>query len=227
MAYAPYVATPNFNSSSIDFTVANKVAEQKDLLYAKATNQTKAENSGANKVKFTFNHALAKIGYKVKLKEDYKNVTIKLKKITLAGSTTEPTKKAFYTKGTIDLSKTSSDVKLWTKPTPAEKQNFDWFSGEKSVTSTSESNPDTDYLFVIPQDFSNTDELYVIVEYTIQNGTTETMTSTVSSKIVGKFEQGKAYTINLTIGLTPIEFDVDNVITPWENGTTIPEIPLN
>lgn len=125
------------------------------------------------------------------------------------------------------MSKTSSDVKLWTKQTPAEKQNFDWFSGEKSVTSTSESNPDTDYLFVIPQDFSNTDELYVIVEYTIQNGTTETMTSTVSSKIVGKFEQGKAYTINLTIGLTPIEFDVDNVITPWENGTTIPEIPLN
>lgn len=95
LAYAPYVATPNFNSSSIDFTVANKVAEQKDLLYAKATNQTKAENSGANKVKFTFNHALAKIGYKVKLKEDYKNVTIKLKKITLAGSTTEPTKKLF------------------------------------------------------------------------------------------------------------------------------------
>ena len=228
LAYAPYVGTPNFNgSSSIDFTVENNVAAQKDLLWANATNQTKAENSGTNKVKFKFAHALSKLGYTVKLKEDYKNVTIKLKKITLAGSTTEPTKKAFYTKGTIDLSKTSSDAELWTKSTPAEKQNFDWFSGEKSVTSTSESNPDKDYLFVIPQDFSNTDELYVIVEYTIQNGTTETMTSTVSSKIVGNFEQGKAYTINLTIGLTPIEFDVDNVITPWENGTTIPEIPLN
>ena len=227
LAYAPYVGIPNFNVSSIDFTVANKVAEQKDLLWANATNQTKAENSGTNKVKFKFAHALSKLGYTVKLKEDYKNVTIKLKKITLAGSTTEPTKKAFYTKGTIDLSKTSSDAELWTKPTPAEKQNFDWFSGEKPVTSTSESNPDTDYLFVIPQDFSNTDELYVIVEYTIQNGSTETMTSTVSSKIKGNFEQGKAYTINLTIGLTPIEFDVDNVITPWENGTAIPEIPLN
>lgn len=227
LAYAPYVETPNFNGSSIDFTVENNVAAQKDLLWAKAENQTKANNSGANKVKFKFAHALSKLGYTVKLKEDYKNVTIKLKKITLAGSTTEPTKKAFYTKGTIDLSKTSSDAELWTKPTPAEKQNFDWFSGEKSVTSTSESNPNTDYLFVIPQDFSNTDELYVIVEYTIQNGETGTMTSTVSSKIEGNFEQGKAYTINLTIGLTPIEFDVDNVITPWVDGNTIPEIHLN
>ena len=196
-----------------------------DLVWANAKNQTKANNSGAKKVEFTFNHALAKIGYKVKLKDDYKNVTIKLKKITLAGSTTEPTKKAFYTKGTIDLSKTSSDAELWTKPTSAEKQNFDWFSGDKSVTSTSESNPDTDYLFVIPQDFSNTDELYVIVEYTIQNGSTETMTSTVSSKLTKNFLQGKAYTINLTIGLTPIEFNAD--VTGWVDDNTIPEIPLN
>lgn len=35
LAYAPYGGTPNFNgSSSIDFTVENNVAAQKDLLYA-------------------------------------------------------------------------------------------------------------------------------------------------------------------------------------------------
>ena len=232
LAYAPYADKTALNTtldgkmtSCINFTVENTVTKQKDLLWANAKDQTKANNSGAKKVEFTFNHALAKIGYKVKLKDDYKNVTIKLKKITLAGSTTEPTKKAFYTKGTIDLSKTSSDAELWTKPTSAEKQNFDWFSGDKSVTSTSESNPDTDYLFVIPQDFSNTDELYVIVEYTIQNGSTETMTSTVSSKLTKNFLQGKAYTINLTIGLTPIEFNAD--VTGWVDDNTIPEIPLN
>ena len=232
LAYAPYADKTALNTtldgkmtSCINFTVENTVTKQKDLLWANAKDQTKANNSGAKKVEFTFNHALAKIGYKVKLKDDYKNVTIKLKKITLAGSTTEPTKKAFYTKGTIDLSKTSSDAELWTKPTSAEKQNFDWFSGDKSVTSTSESNPDTDYLFVIPQDFSNTDELYVIVEYTIQNGSTETMTSTVSSKLTKNFLQGKAYTINLIIGLTPIEFNAD--VTGWVDDNTIPEIPLN
>lgn len=233
LAYAPYVEAPNFNSSSIDFTVVNNVADQKDLLWAKAENQTKANNSGTNKVKFKFAHALSKLGYTVKLKEDYKNVTIKLKKITLAGSDTNAKTPAFYTKGTINLS-----TDQWSTLSADAKQYFEWFSGDKPVTfvkPASEdkpaSNPATDYLFVIPQDFSkgnkNNDNLYVIVEYTIQNGETETMTSTVSSKIEGNFEQGKAYTINLTIGLTPIEFDVDNVITPWVDGNTIPEIPLN
>lgn len=37
------------------------------------------------------------------------------------------------------------------------------------------------------------------------------MKSTVSSPIVKNFEQGKAYTINLTIGLTKIDFDVTDV----------------
>ena len=52
------------------------------------------------------------------------------------------------------------------------------------------------------------------------------MTSTVSSKIEDNFEQGKAYTINLTIGLTPIDFDVE-VVNGWVDDNTIPEIPLN
>lgn len=73
-------------------------------------------------------------------------------------------------------------------------------------------------MFVIPQDFSKTtagaDELYVIVEYTISySGVTETITNRVSSKLKKNFEQGKAYMINLTIGLTPIEFDAD--VTDW------------
>lgn len=202
LAYAPYVATPNFNSSSIDFTVENNVAAQKDLLYAKATNQKKAENSGTNKVKFTFSHALAKIGYKVKTSAPYEGTTIKLNKITLAGSATEPTKTAFYKKGTINLS-----TGAWTPSTSEEKQNFEWFTNTSGTVVTTEAadNDPGNYLFVIPQKFSTpaTDELYVIVEYTIQTGTTA-MKSIVSSKINGNFEQGKAYTINLTIGLTPM-----------------------
>lgn len=160
---------------------------------------------------------MSRLGYTVRLKDDYKNVTITLKKIILAGSATESTTPAFYTKGTIDLS-----TGLWTTSSSDAKQKFDWFSGDKSVTSTSESNPNTDYLFVIPQDFSNTDELYVIVEYTIQNGSTETMTSTVSSKLTNNFLQGKAYTINLIIGLTPIEFDA--TVEDWKDGAKIDDI---
>ena len=217
-------------TSCINFTVENTVTKQKDLLWANAENKTKDNiSTDENKVKFQFAHALSRLGYSVKLKDAYSDATITLKKITLAGSATEPTKEAFYTKGTIDLSKTSSDANLWTISTPAEKQNFNWFSATQALSTTVYNNPNTDYLFVIPQDFSQktsgADELYVIVEYTIQTGTTAIMTSRVSSQIKKNFEQGKAYMINLTIGLTPIEFNAD--VTVWDESDKGYDIPLN
>lgn len=222
LAYAPYADKTTLNNTSIDFTVVNNVAGQKDLLWANAKDQTKEKNSSPKKVEFKFAHALSRLGYSVKLKEAYSGATITLKKITLAGSATEPTKEAFYTKGTIDLSKTSSDANLWTISTPAEKQYFNWFSATQALSTTVYNNPNTEYLFVIPQDFSQktsgADELYVIVEYTVelplQTGTTGPMTTSVSKKLEKKFDQGKAYMINLTIGLTPIEFEAD--VTKWD-----------
>lgn len=213
LAYAPYADGTTLNNTSIDFTVSS-ITEQKDLLWAKADGQTKEKG----KVTFKFAHALSRLGYTVKLNKTVpaSEATITLNKITLAGSADEATK-AFYTAGTIDLSKTSTD--LWTTSSTDAKQNFKWFSGTHDLGTTDYSNPATDYLFVIPQDFSitepNADELYVIVEYTIEynSGVKATVTNTVSSQIKKKFEQGKAYTINLTIGLTPIEFDAD--VTPW------------
>ena len=223
LAYAPYAEKTLKNTTCIDFTVAKNAAEQEDLLWAKAEKQTKTNQSGGNKVKFTFNHALSRLGYSVNLKEAYSGATIKLQKITLAGSADEKTN-AFYTKGTIDLSCPSSSTtaaaaSLWTISSPDDKQNFPWFSGEQTLTKTDKvANNNSEYLFVIPQDFSKTtagaDELYVIVEYTISySGVTETITNRVSSKLKKNFEQGKAYMINLTIGLTPIEFDAD--VTDW------------
>lgn len=214
LAYAPYADGTTLNNTSIDFTVSS-ITEQKDLLWAKADGQTKEKG----KVTFKFAHALSRLGYTVKLNKTVpaSEATITLNKITLAGSADEATK-AFYTAGTIDLSKTSS-TDLWTTSSTDAKQNFKWFSGTHDLGTTDYSNPATDYLFVIPQDFSitepNADELYVIVEYTIEynSGVKATVTNTVSSQIKKKFEQGKAYTINLTIGLTPIEFDAD--VTPW------------
>lgn len=227
LAYAPYVGETSLkNNTSIDFTVEGDVAKQKDLLWANAKNQTKAKNSGENKVKFTFNHALAKIGYTVKTSVADDNVTITLNKITLAGSAKNPAKGVFYTTGTINLSKDLSNAEdptaLWTDCKG--EQYFTWSSDFPNVTSSSLSN--SDYLFVIPQDFSTGTELYIIVDYTIKykDGTTAEMKSTVSSQIKKNFEQGKAYTINLIIGLTPIEFDAE--VAEWGIGDT-ENIPLN
>lgn len=217
LAYAPYAdKTTLKNTTCIDFTVSPTIADQKDLLWANAKNQTKANNSGDKKVEFTFNHALAKIGYAVKKGVADDNVTITLNKITLAGSATDPTVGAFYADGTIDLSKdlTNKDdaTVLWTSCTG--KQPFTWSTGFPAVTGSYASS--SDYLFVIPQDFSTETELDVIVDYTIsyKKGATATMNSTVSSQIKKNFEQGKAYTINLTIGLTPIEFNAE--VNDWD-----------
>lgn len=244
LAYAPYVGTPNFNGSSIDFTVENNVADQKDLLYAKTTGQTMANNSGTNKVTFKFNHALSRLGYSVKLNGTCSSdATITLKKITLAGSApasetetaSDPTG-AFHKTGTIDLS-----TGKWT--TTSDKQYFNWYSAPtsgasetsgiqsitftKSTAGTTYKNKDDEYLFVIPQDFSGANKLDVIVEYDIKyNGISETLTNKVYKRITPNFEQGKAYTIKLTIG-RPIDFDVDAEITPWDDKTTIPEISLD
>ena len=221
LAYAPYDSKYNTrvtkDNQKLEFTVDSDIKKQKDLLWANAKGQTKANIANTdNKVKFQFAHALSRLGYTVKLKEAYSDATITLTKITLAGSS-DGTGKAFYTTGTIDLSKTSS-AGLWTTSASDAKQKFDWFSGTQTLATTDHKNPDADYLFVIPQDFSATtasDKLYVIVEYTIEgyNGVTTPMTNKVYKQLKQEFEQGKAYTINLTIGLTPIEFDAD--VTPW------------
>lgn len=233
LAYAPYVANKALTGSKFNFIVSETITNQTDLLWAKAENMTK-NNLTENKVKFQFAHALSRLGYTVKLNKTVSasEATITLNKITLAGSAPKnPLDRAFYTKGTIDLSKTPSDEGLWASPDPKDpKQNFEWFSDENKKPAEKTlsgdvnkeiKNLDNEYLFVIPQNFkTGSDNLYVIVDYTIKynSGSAQpTVTYKVFQQLQYDFEQGKAYTINLTIGLTPIDFDAD--VTPWVDET--------
>ena len=234
-AYAPYVDGKTLtDGSKINFEVANKAADQKDLLWSRVKAQINTPIASTNnKVKFQFAHALSRLGYTIKLHEQYPSAKFILKKITLAGSPDETTN-AFYTKGIIDLSTVKNvptgdaPTGLWDTSSSA-KQNFDWFSGTYENLSGTASNPDKDnnYLFVIPQNFSdnigtvehpveNPDKLYVIVQYTIKYDGAGEQTNTVYKQIQKDFKQGKAYMLNLTIGL-PIEFDVDvtNGVDGW------------
>lgn len=257
LAYAPHREGQNLNANTtaFDFTVAKKAADQIDLLWANATGKITESFEGTTKekVKFLFKHALSRLGYTVKLSGNYSSsdATFTLRKITLAGSPDETTK-AFYTKGTIDLaktgtkenlSKTNTETGLWTAATSADnKQNFTWFEGSYIVESSDSKHPtnsakedysDKDYLFVIPQDFSLTtedaDKLYVIVEYdvTYNSGTKPTITNKVYKKLPIDLMQGKAYMLNLTIGL-PIEFDIDvDTVSGVENWEEVNDVPGN
>lgn len=235
LAYAPYDKNTTLTGDSKieNFTVDEDIAKQKDLLWTNHMNHQITANitSAKEKVNFQFHHALSRLGYTVKLTGNYSpdDVTFTLKKITLAGSSTDAEKGAFYTSGTIDLAKDNKKEGLWSNQ--AGQQKFDWFSGKYIVNKSTASHPDKvdngnrdqkeDYLFVIPQNFSdkiqdasgqlkeNSDKLYVIVEYdvTYNSGTKTTITNKVYKQITTNFLQGKAYNLNLTIGL-PIEFDV-------------------
>lgn len=238
LAYAPYdkstKLTDDFKIK--DFTVDEDIAKQKDLLWTNDMNHQITENitTAKEKVKFQFHHALSRLGYNVTLSGDYSSsgATFTVNKITLAGSSDGTSKKAFYKTGTIDLSKTvtkdntknnKEDLSktntggLWTAGTSDDnKQNFDLVSSAQTLDQTGIKSGDN-YLFVIPQDFSQTkteggsdvDELYVYVEYTINyGGTTGSVTNKVYKQIKKHFLQGNAYMLNLTLGL-PIEFDVD------------------
>lgn len=257
LAYAPHKEGQNLNANTtaFDFTVEKKAADQIDLLWANATGKITESFEGTTKekVKFLFKHALSRLGYTVKLSGNYSSsdATFTLRKITLAGSPDETTK-AFYTKGTIDLaktgtkenlSKTNTETGLWTAATSADnKQNFTWFEGSYIVESSDSKHPtnsakedysDKDYLFVIPQDFSLTtedaDKLYVIVEYdvTYNSGTKTIITNKVYKKLPIDLMQGKAYMLNLTIGL-PIEFDIDvDTVSGVENWEEVNDVPGN
>ena len=50
LAYAPYADKTTLNNTSIDFTVSSTIADQKDLLWANAVNQTKEKNGSPEKV---------------------------------------------------------------------------------------------------------------------------------------------------------------------------------
>lgn len=229
-AYAPYDSKQKLiENSKLEFEVNPTVTEQKDLLWSRVHAQinTPIINNN-NKVSFKFAHALSRLGYTIKLHETYPSATFTLNKITLAGSPDEKTN-AFYKKGTIDLSKVKdvqtgdAPIGLWNAATSDDnKQNLNWVSGgsikvENTDPEHPQSNDPNNYLFVIPQAFSkdkttenpNVDELYIIVQYTItyDNGGGEQI-NTVYKRIKKDFKQGKAYMLNLTIGL-PIEFDVD------------------
>lgn len=222
LAYAPYDKNTTLTENSkINFKVAEKVADQKDLLWTNDMNHqiTAKITSEKDKVKFQFHHALSRLGYNVTLSGDYfsSGATFTVNKITLAGSSDGTSKKAFYKEGTIDLSKTNTGTGLWTAETSDKnKQNFDLVSSNQTLGKDGIKSGNN-YLFVIPQDFSQTkteggsdvDELYVYVEYTINyGGTTGSVTNKVYKQIKKHFLQGNAYMLNLTLGL-PIEFDVN------------------
>ena len=107
-----------------------------------------------------------------------------------------------------------------------------------SATAKDLNNPDS-YVMIIPQDFGNYDDddqanntpLYVYVEYdviTADNnvGGTSTVTNHITKPIQINFESGKAYKLNLQLGMTSVK--VTASVDTWKNAAdTAVDLPQN
>ena len=107
-------------------------------------------------------------------------------------------------------------------------------------TTANKLNADDSYIMIIPQDLSSAG-FYVYVEYDVitidQNigndsntydGLKSKVTNHISTQVTGiNFQSGKAYTLNLQLGMTSVK--VDAVVDPWsevQTGTPV-DLPQN
>ncbi len=193
-AYAPYIeGTTLGNDQTIHFTVAGDIKDQVDLLWNREITLDKTKPSD-NKVKFTFAHALARIGLSAKCKEEvWYNTKVYIDKIMLTGS--KPTynkdaqkweyNNAFHKSAKLSLNPTSGTTTAqWTEKSTSEKLSFTWeWTTNHPVLDTNNSataqslTDGSQYAMVIPQNFGtdadadgnadNTDHLYVFVQYRV------------------------------------------------------------
>lgn len=160
--------------------------------------------------------------------------------VITAGPAPEPTTEgAFYTQGVIDMNATSDVAygnSIWSEETGAQTialtaANFKGDLTFDKLDNAKDENADDSYMMVIPQDFS-TGGLYVWVDYTVT--TTDGKLADGKSVIENKISQavpvnllqGKAYTLNLVLGMTSVK--VEASIDAWEPvGAAQVDVPAN
>lgn len=214
-----YSCAPNTGIKIENYSVKDN--PNKDILVAEiAKDKTQNENvtgtgrDWTNGVPTVFRHALAKVEFKVNKKEAYKNVTFKVKSITLNGVSTKGT----FTQGSPDES--------WGWSDQNDPDNLSVFTGDEEVTTTATKlDPNTtpgvtDYFIVLPQNFDATSTLTIVYDIiTTSTSFTETVTETKALNAIytDNWKSKKNYVLKITLGLNEIYWDPS--VEGWEDNT--------
>ena len=224
-AYAPYIESQTAVGSKLPFKVATDVDNQVDLSWS--TSNTTDLDRNTKKVTFNFNHALARIGFTVKMSEEGSNTLPKDVKIIVE----EVSVGKFYSEGKLDL---SANTATWSDMNAEQMFSIDAdnFVGENAdgfvltkdnTTSALKLNKDDSYIMVIPRDYSIT-ECDVVVKYKVvlSNALGKYHEYTNECKGVAKidFQAGKTHILNITTDIKKITID-SVYVTPWESGGDI------
>lgn len=237
-AFAPYSAQPKLDNFEIDFPSNWSPV---DLVYANAENQKKANNP----VKFTFKHALARLGFDITAnpKIEEKDVVIKVKEVRLYGAS--ETSGIFLMAGHLNLQtgnwrpydNKTSWFYTWTPTGKVEgKENVENGKEDKNsiiyklsappqldYKTPSVTNGEDSYIFIIPQ--KKPDYFKLKITYTVTQGDFEeevTVYKDLLKVLPGDsdpyFKGGKAYVFHLILSLDPIDFKVETTVDNWGIG---------
>ena len=214
-----------------------------DLVYARAEGKTKANNP----VKFTFNHALARLGLDIKANQklEKNGAVITVEEVDLYGP--EDYKGVFDMVGYLNLKTGGWHVVkeestrwyyAWTPTGKVGKEdgNDGKEDGERKCQKLSASqlndttniitNDRNSYIFIIPQ--KKDEPFHLKITYTVTQGDLEEKV-TVKKNLLEvlrpgvsnpsfTFEGGKAYVFHLILSLDPIDFKVMPTVNEWGKG---------
>lgn len=205
-----------------------------DLVWANAKDRTKTEKP----VKFTFNHALARLGFDITANQDLEEngAVIKVQEVELYG--VDETSGIFIMAGYLNLENGDwapydnniSWFYTWT-PTGKVDGNKDENSIIYKLSAPPQldhehnkiTNADDSYIFIIPQEKPKNFNLKIT--YTVTQGNFKenvTVTKNLLDVLPGDsnpyFKGGKAYVFHFKLSLDPVNFNVTTKVEDWKEG---------
>lgn len=203
-----------------------------DLVWANAKGLTKTNK----RVKFTFNHALARLGFDITANQDLEEngAVIKVQEVELYGAS--EISGVFVMAGYLNLENgdwTLADNGIswfytWTPDGTVDGKKFDnsiiyKLSAPPQLDHEHDkvTNHDDSYIFIIPQ--KKTKDFNLKITYTVEQGNfKEDVTVTKNllevpgvSNPSFTFEGGKAYIFHLKLSLDPVNFNVTTTVENW------------
>ena len=244
-AYAPYdeYTVPGSGDPIIDFTVPADVTSHIDLVAAENSHIDCQKQAINGKILFTFKHALSRVGFKVEAVMDEVNDQVngatpdtdnQDNPIT-AGTTISVQEVEIYSyfnnSGKLNLNGAEWTDRAFSYTSyKLTRDNFEAVADEVTITPTPLNNEES-YMMLIPTAASN--KVKVRVKYTVTTednkltgGASVVENNITSDEFDFQFEQGKAYTFVLHLGLTSVKLDAE--VAVWdEMGDYVVNVPNN
>ena len=234
---APILESPNKNEANPTCIFFPSNMSPVDLVWANAKGLTKTNEP----VKFTFNHALARLGFDITANQDLEEngAVIKVKEVKLYGA--DEISGVFVMAGYLNLENgawTLADNGIswfytWTPDGKVDgKENVNENDGTVLKLSAPPqldhehdkiTNADDSYIFIIPQ--KKPANFNLKITYTVEQGNFKedvTVTKNLLDVLPGDsnpyFKGGKAYVFHLKLSLDPINFNVTTKVEDWKEG---------